>query len=95
VALCAERRLETLVGLLAVLKAGACYVALDPQYPRQRLEQMLADSGAAHLLAPGDQAERFSGFTDVTLHLLDDASGPLETPCAAPTLSVWAATWPM
>ncbi|MDU9404949.1 amino acid adenylation domain-containing protein [Pseudomonas sp. zfem004] len=87
VALCAERRLETLVGLLAVLKAGACYVALDPQYPRQRLEQMLADSGAGHLLAPSDQAERFSGFSDVTLHLLDDACDPLDAPCAAPALN--------
>ncbi|QXH49541.1 amino acid adenylation domain-containing protein [Pseudomonas fakonensis] len=88
VALSAERRLETLVGLLAVLKAGACYVALDPQYPRPRLEQMLADSGACRVLAPGDQAERFAGLPGVTVHLLDDASQPGDGPCEAPSAPV-------
>jgi amino acid adenylation domain-containing protein len=50
VAVCVERGLDMVVGLLAVLKADAAYVPLDPAYPRSRLGFMLADSGAAVLL---------------------------------------------
>ncbi|MDR6358174.1 amino acid adenylation domain-containing protein [Pseudomonas psychrotolerans] len=46
-----ERSVELVVGLLAVLKAGGAYVPLDPDYPRQRLEFLLADSGVRLLLA--------------------------------------------
>src|SRR5690606_34963508 len=41
VAICAERSLELIAGLLAILKAGAAYVPLDPEHPRERLAYML------------------------------------------------------
>ncbi|HEV8580122.1 MAG TPA: amino acid adenylation domain-containing protein [Thermoanaerobaculia bacterium] len=44
VGVCAERSLELEIALLAVLKAGAAYVPLDPEYPRERLAFMLADA---------------------------------------------------
>jgi amino acid adenylation domain-containing protein len=50
VALCAERSLEMIVGLLGVLKAGAAYVPLDPDLPLDRLAYMLSDSQARALL---------------------------------------------
>ena len=50
VALCAERSLEMVVGLLGILKAGGAYVPLDPLYPPDRLAYMLEDSAAALLL---------------------------------------------
>src|SRR5262249_27129801 len=37
VALCLERSLEMVVGLLAILKAGGAYLPLDPSYPGERL----------------------------------------------------------
>ncbi|HEY0782491.1 MAG TPA: amino acid adenylation domain-containing protein, partial [Thermoanaerobaculia bacterium] len=52
VGLAATRTPETMVGLLAVLRAGAAYVPLDLSYPAERLAVMLEDSGAAVLLAP-------------------------------------------
>ncbi|NRR33611.1 amino acid adenylation domain-containing protein [Oxalobacteraceae bacterium] len=41
---------DMLVALLAVLKAGAAYVPLDPDYPRERLSYMAEDSAIALLL---------------------------------------------
>jgi amino acid adenylation domain-containing protein len=45
-----ERSPEMIVALLAILKAGAAYLPLDPAYPRHRLELMLRDSGAGLVL---------------------------------------------
>ncbi len=45
VALCAERGIEMVVGLLAILKAGGAYVPLDPSHPPERLRRMLDDIG--------------------------------------------------
>lgn len=50
VAICMERSLEMVVSLLAVLKAGAAYVPLDPEYPQQRLAIMLDDAGPRAIL---------------------------------------------
>ena len=50
VGLCVERSLEMVVGLLGILKAGAAYLPLDPDYPAERLAFMLADAGAGVLL---------------------------------------------
>ncbi|TLP52939.1 MULTISPECIES: non-ribosomal peptide synthetase, partial [Pseudomonas] len=44
------RSLELIVGLLAIHKAGAAYVPLDPQYPAERLAYLIEDSGMALLL---------------------------------------------
>jgi amino acid adenylation domain-containing protein len=51
VGIAAERSVEMIVALLAVLKAGAAYVPLDPELPPGRLAYMAADSGIALLLA--------------------------------------------
>jgi surfactin family lipopeptide synthetase C len=64
--LCLERSFELIVCLLAILKAGAAYVPLDPSYPADRLSYMMEDArlnmlvGTANLLEklPGSQALR-------------------------------------
>jgi amino acid adenylation domain-containing protein len=56
VALCLPRSIELVVGALGVLAAGGCYVALDPDYPDDRLRFMLADSGAQLVVANGGVA---------------------------------------
>jgi len=44
VGICVDRSLEMIVGLLGILKAGAAYVPLDPDYPKERLAFMLEDT---------------------------------------------------
>jgi amino acid adenylation domain-containing protein len=50
VAICLERSLEMIIGLLGILKAGGAYVPLDPAYPRERLSFILKDAQAPVLL---------------------------------------------
>ena len=50
VAICVERSLEMVIGLLGILKAGAAYVPLDPGYPADRLSHMLSDSAPSALI---------------------------------------------
>jgi amino acid adenylation domain-containing protein len=45
-----ERSLDMVVGLLGILKAGAAYVPLDPNYPEERLRFMLEDAQISVLL---------------------------------------------
>ena len=51
VAICVERSLEMVIGLLGILKAGGAYVPLDPSYPEERLAYMLADCAPVALLS--------------------------------------------
>ncbi len=51
-----ERSHEMIIAILAILKAGGAYLPLDPAYPAERLQFMLADSGTPVLVTQ----QRFS-----------------------------------
>ncbi|HVN18035.1 MAG TPA: amino acid adenylation domain-containing protein [Dongiaceae bacterium] len=71
VALCVERSLEMIVGVLGVLRAGGAYVPLDPTYPQERLEFMLADSGAKIVLTQNHLPFGRLSATDLRILCLD------------------------
>ena len=54
VGLCAYRSVELVVGMLAILKAGAAYLPLDPDYPKDRLTFMLEDADAPLVLGQSE-----------------------------------------
>ena len=56
VAVQADRSPELIVGALGIWMAGGVYLPLDPSHPQERRAWALADSGAALLLAAGDEA---------------------------------------
>ncbi|MFC4034402.1 amino acid adenylation domain-containing protein [Streptomyces polygonati] len=58
VALALPRRVELVVAVLGVFKAGAAYLPLDPAYPRERLAYMLDDARPVHLVTTEDLAGR-------------------------------------
>ena len=86
VALCLERSLELVVALLGVLKAGGCYVPLDPSYPAERLRFMLADSAPAAVLTHGPVLAQGAAELWAGLKLpVVDLSGPHRPWAHAPT----------
>ncbi|MFI6993150.1 amino acid adenylation domain-containing protein [Nonomuraea wenchangensis] len=75
VALYAGRSAPTLAAMLAVLKAGAAYLPLDPDYPDARVRFVLEDSGARAVLVPDELRECVPAGAAVVLSLDDDLSG--------------------
>ncbi|MYU03745.1 amino acid adenylation domain-containing protein [Streptomyces sp. SID8366] len=71
VGVCVERAPGLLVAILAVLRAGSCYVPLDPRYPAERLDFMVRDSGTNLLLTT--PASRENCPAGPTLVVLDAA----------------------
>ncbi|MBF6031871.1 amino acid adenylation domain-containing protein [Pseudomonas sp. P155] len=69
VAICVERSLEMVIGLLAINKAGAGYVPLDPAYPPERLAYMLEDSAPAVVLVHGATSELLGDITAAVVDL--------------------------
>lgn len=74
VAICAERSLDMIVGLLGVLKSGAAYVPIDPAHPTDRMAFMLQDSQPRALLT---QSALSLPAGDTPLMLLDSAESLL------------------
>ncbi|KMJ45031.1 hypothetical protein AB204_11225 [Xenorhabdus khoisanae] len=77
VAICVERSLEMVVGLLGILKAGGAYVPLDPAYPTERLAYMLEDSAPVVLLT--QQAIQQTVGLNTTFIDLNTCIGPEST----------------
>jgi amino acid adenylation domain-containing protein len=63
VAVCVERSIEMVVGLLGILKAGGAYVPLAPDYPQKRLEFMIEDTGAPLLLTQSSLRASLPAFS--------------------------------
>ncbi|WNI16131.1 non-ribosomal peptide synthetase [Actinacidiphila sp. ITFR-21] len=81
VALALPRRVELAVGVLAVFKAGAAYLPLDPAYPRERLAYMMDDARPVHLITTGDLAAQLptSGLPMTMLDADADADADADT----------------
>jgi amino acid adenylation domain-containing protein len=82
VGLCVERSFDMMVSLLGILKAGGCYVPLDPTYPAERLAFMLEDSQATVLLTQESLRDGFNfeilNLRVVCLDAAHDASRVLQ-----------------
>jgi len=70
VALCVERSIEALIGLLGIFKAGGVYVPLDPAYPPERLRFLLEDTQASVLITQLHLLDRIPQ-TDLVVLSLD------------------------
>jgi amino acid adenylation domain-containing protein len=73
IGLCVDRSLEMVIGMLGILKAGAAYVPLDPNYPQTRIEFVLEDSGIEVLLTQTDVLNRLPYLNNKIEHICLDA----------------------
>ncbi|MFZ6658983.1 HAD-IIIC family phosphatase, partial [Undibacterium sp. TJN19] len=58
VGICLNRTAESLISILAVLKAGACYVPIDPAYPASRVQYLLNDADMHIVITTTELRER-------------------------------------
>ncbi|MBC5800016.1 MAG: amino acid adenylation domain-containing protein [Candidatus Eremiobacteraeota bacterium] len=84
VGICLERSVDTVLATLAVLKAGAVYLPLDPEYPPDRLEYMLRDAGARVVLTREPFAPALGGTGAAVCCLDVDAAQIAQHPDDAP-----------
>lgn len=73
VGICLERSLQLVVGALAILKAGAAYVPLDPSYPQDRLHLMSEDASFRILLTQQNLKDRLPAYSGTTVCIDSDA----------------------
>lgn len=71
VALCISPGLEMIIGMLGILKAGAAYVPIDPEYPPGRIKSILMDADANVLLTKKNIASMFDNFQGKIIPLDD------------------------
>ena len=77
VAIWADRSLEMVIAVLAVWKAGAAYLPLDPAHPAARLRLMLSETRPLLLLSSEAAAEDARQSCGVTRHIGIDVTEPL------------------
>ncbi|MFI0819508.1 non-ribosomal peptide synthase/polyketide synthase [Streptomyces sp. NPDC021098] len=82
VAVALPRSADLVVALLAVVKAGAAYLPVDPGYPPERIALTLADADPVCLVTTGEVAARLPHGTDAALPL--DADTTLRALAATP-----------
>ncbi|MEB4212035.1 non-ribosomal peptide synthetase [Mycobacterium sp. 94-17] len=87
VALLLPRSAEAVVAMLAILKAGAAYLPIDPAQPAARMHFMLADSAPMAAITTADLAERLAGVDLAVIDVNDPGtetypSTPLRAPAA-------------
>ncbi|MCP5051494.1 MAG: AMP-binding protein, partial [bacterium] len=57
-----NRSIEMVTGLMGILKAGGAYLPIDPNYPRERVDYMLKDSGAKAVVSTGLMVNGLDGL---------------------------------
>jgi iturin family lipopeptide synthetase A len=53
-----ERSIETVIGMLAIIKAGGAYLPLDIDYPAERINYIIKDSGISLMLTTGNLLDK-------------------------------------
>ncbi len=71
VPICVRRSLEMIVGILGILKSGAAFVPVDPEYPVDRINYMLADTGAKIIISTEESKIKLLQVKDLDIIHLD------------------------
>jgi amino acid adenylation domain-containing protein len=81
----AGRRVELVVAVVGILRAGGAYLPMDPSHPDERLDYMLADADVEVVLATGDLAARAGALARPAV-VLDEVLGEAAEPGPEPAV---------
>lgn len=88
VGLCSERSIEMLIGMVAILKAGGAYLPLDPAYPKERLDYVLADAQPVAVIKQAGTKVDLDAYIGQVIVLdsgqLPDRAAPVAAPQSQP-----------
>ena len=90
IGICLDRSTEMISGILGILKAGAAYLPIDPEYPAERINFMLEDSDLKIILTDKNTSKNPEIFNKPGLELiiLDSDHGLQQSPTADPELEI-------
>lgn len=85
VALLISPSIDTIVAILAVIKAGAVYVPIDVEFPKERQQYMISDSDSVLLLTNEEIQEKIQeGLTTLDIRFLSTSNFNVELPKVSP-----------
>lgn len=87
VAICIERSLEMVAGLMGILKSGAAYVPVDPSYPKARVDYIINDASPPVLLIGRSFIDRITPRDSMYIITIEDTYNTQKT-VPAPCVSV-------
>jgi non-ribosomal peptide synthetase-like protein len=82
VAMILPRSADAYAAILGILKAGAAYVPLDPEYPADRIEYILKDSGAEALVTTDELSGLHSAYEGTVIRIDTDRAAIDAESCA-------------
>jgi len=91
VAICLDRSIDLMIAILGVLKSGAAYLPIDPDYPRERVNYLLHDSKADYLISTSNIDLKEVEWSQLEIILIDQEKAVLDTfSTAAPSVTLAA-----
>lgn len=85
--ICLERSPEMIVAVLGILKTGAAYVPIDPEYPERRIIYMLKDAGAG-IMVGSRSLPQLQGLDIIIIDPVDDGAAIGGEPPEKPVVTV-------
>ncbi|MEJ2900862.1 amino acid adenylation domain-containing protein [Pedobacter panaciterrae] len=90
VAICIKPSIETIIGIIGILKAGAAYIPIDPEFPEQRISYMISESTASMLICDTETIKRIKEAGNRELICLDDSESQIwHTSKSNPTIKIF------
>ncbi len=83
--ICIDRSFEMIIGILGVLKSGAAYVPIDPEYPEERIYYILKDIEAKFIITNSATHPKLSQFSNIDIIDLDENADEI---LAGPAINV-------
>ncbi|MBB6502885.1 non-ribosomal peptide synthetase, partial [Pedobacter cryoconitis] len=87
VPICIDRSIDMMIGVLGILKAGGAYVPIDPEYPKERITYMLADTAASLVLSNEANRALLDNYAGVRVISIDGDQKAIDESSSDPVIN--------